>query len=131
MLASMIGVNNTLENPHEVIRINTALIYNSLEWLKTIQVKNVLFTSTSECYSGTIDRFNYKIPTDENVPSVIPDILNKRWSYAGSKSLSEQLVIHSGLKFIVIRPHNIYGKYQKNHFIPEFISRSHKNKIKL
>ena len=30
MLASMIGVNNTLENPHEVIRINTALIYNSL-----------------------------------------------------------------------------------------------------
>ena len=34
MLASMIGVNNTLENPHEIIRVNTALIYNSLEWVK-------------------------------------------------------------------------------------------------
>ena len=33
MLASMIGVNNTLENPHEVIRVNTSLILNSLESL--------------------------------------------------------------------------------------------------
>ena len=39
MLASMIGVNNTLENPHEIIRVNTALIYNSLEWVKNNSVK--------------------------------------------------------------------------------------------
>ena len=39
MLASMIGVNNTLENPHEIIRVNTALIINSLEWLKIIVLK--------------------------------------------------------------------------------------------
>ena len=38
MLASMIGVNNTLENPHEIVRVNTALIYNSLEWIKSIKV---------------------------------------------------------------------------------------------
>ena len=61
-------------------------------------------------------------------PRVIPDILNSRWSYAGSKSLSEQVVIHSGLKFIIIRPHNVYGKFQKNHFIPEFIN-DHKKKL--
>ena len=63
MLASMIGVDNTLEIPHEIIRVNTALIYNSLEWVKSISISNVLFTSTSECYSGTIDKFGYKIPT--------------------------------------------------------------------
>ena len=62
MLASMIGVNYTLKNPHEVIRVNTSLIYNSLEWLKNVKIKNVLFTSTSECYSGTIEKFNYKNP---------------------------------------------------------------------
>ena len=39
MLASMIGVNNTLENPHEIIRVNTALIYNSLEWVKNNSLK--------------------------------------------------------------------------------------------
>ena len=41
MLASMIGVNNTLEIPHEIIRVNTALIFNSLEWLKKTTVKAV------------------------------------------------------------------------------------------
>ena len=38
MLASMIGVDNTLEIPHEIIRVNTALIYNSLEWIKKSSV---------------------------------------------------------------------------------------------
>ena len=35
------------------------------------------------------------------------------------------------MKFIIIRPHNVYGQFQKNHFIPEFINRSNKNKIEL
>ena len=43
MLASMIGVNFTLKNPHEVIRVNTALIYNSLEWLKKASKQKLLF----------------------------------------------------------------------------------------
>ena len=33
MLASVVGVNNTLDYPEEVIRINTSLIFNCLEWL--------------------------------------------------------------------------------------------------
>ena len=89
MLASMIGVNNTLENPHEIIRVNTALIYNSLEWIKSIDVKNVLFTSTSECYSGTIDKFGYKIPTPESVPLCIDPIDHPRFTYAVTKMLGE------------------------------------------
>ena len=68
MLASVVGVNNTLQIPHEIIRINTALIYNTLEWLKHSEVKKVLFTSTSECYAGTIDTFGYKVPTPEEIP---------------------------------------------------------------
>ena len=60
-----------LKIPHEIIRVNTALIYNSLEWLKTTKVKNVLFISTSECYSGTIEKFGYKIPTSEEIPLCI------------------------------------------------------------
>ena len=34
MLASVVGVNNTLEIPHEIIRINTLLIINTLEWIR-------------------------------------------------------------------------------------------------
>ena len=34
MLASVVGVNNTLDHPDEVISVNTSLIFNCLEWLK-------------------------------------------------------------------------------------------------
>ena len=71
MLASVVGVNNTLDHPDEVIRVNTSLIFNCLEWLKTIPVKRVLFTSTSETYSGTTEVLDYTIPTDELVPLCI------------------------------------------------------------
>ena len=60
---------------------------------------------------------------------VIDDLKNPRWSYASSKGIGEQIVILSGLKYIVIRPHNIYGPGQKNHFIPEFIQRCKKKKV--
>ena len=39
MLASMVGVENTLTHPHEVIRINTSLILNTLEWVKNSEIK--------------------------------------------------------------------------------------------
>ena len=34
MLASVVGVDNANSIPHEIIRINTALIYNTLEWVR-------------------------------------------------------------------------------------------------
>ena len=55
MLASVVGVDYVNEIPHEIIRINTALIFNTLEWLKLSNCKKVLFTSTSECYAGAIE----------------------------------------------------------------------------
>ena len=64
MLASVVGVNNTLQIPHEIIRINTLLIL-ILEWLTKSNIKNVVFTSTSENYAGTIDKFGYDIPTQK------------------------------------------------------------------
>ena len=68
MLASVVGVNPTLEHPEEVIRINTSLILNCVEWLKKSRVKKVLFCSSSECYAGATEVFNWPIPTGESVP---------------------------------------------------------------
>src|SRR4030095_9602235 len=59
MLASVVGVDNANSIPHEIIRINTALIYNTLEWIRRSKIGKVLFTSTSECYAGTVDAFGY------------------------------------------------------------------------
>jgi UDP-glucose 4-epimerase len=128
MLASMIGVNNTLQNPHEVIRVNTALIFNSLEWIKKIKVTNVLFTSTSECYSGTIDRFGYKVPTPEEIPLCIDPIDHPRFTYAVTKMLGESGFLNYskvfGFNCKIIRYNNIIGPQMGfGHVIPHLVER--------
>ena len=99
MLAALVGVNRTLKNPSEVIRINTSLTMNTLDYVKTNPVKKILFSSSSENYAGTSDLFNYKIPTDENEPIKIPDVYNPRFSYSAGKIISEIAGINYGKKY--------------------------------
>lgn len=132
MLASVVGVNNTLEIPHEIIRINTALIYNSLEWLRNSDVKKVLFTSTSENYAGTIDEFGYKVPTPEEIPLCISDISHPRYTYAVTKMLGESGFLNYsrllGFECTVIRYHNVYGpRMGFKHVIPHLVERFRSN----
>ncbi|NNE27837.1 MAG: NAD-dependent epimerase/dehydratase family protein [Saprospiraceae bacterium] len=128
MLASVVGVDYTTSIPHEIIRINTALIYNTLEWLKTTKVKRVLYTSTSECYAGTIEAFGYKIPTPEEVPLCISDIAHPRYTYAVTKMLGES-GFHNyssvfGFENIIVRYHNVYGpRMGFKHVIPHLAQR--------
>jgi UDP-glucose 4-epimerase len=128
MLASVVGVNNTLEMPHEIIRINTALIYNTLEWLKRSNVKKVLFTSTSECYAGTIDAFGYKVPTPEDIPLTIQDIGHPRFTYAVTKMLGESGFLNysrkCGFECTIVRYHNVFGpRMGFKHVIPHLAQR--------
>ena len=44
MLASVVGVNRCIEEPHEVIRINTSLIQNTLKWIVNNKIGKVLFS---------------------------------------------------------------------------------------
>tara|TARA_B100001250_G_scaffold149451_1_gene128050 strand:+ start:48603 stop:49619 length:1017 start_codon:yes stop_codon:yes gene_type:complete len=128
MLASVVGVNNTLENPNEIIRINSQLIINTLEWIKNSEIKNVLFTSTSENYAGTIDTFGYKIPTPENIPLTISDISHPRFTYAITKMLGESGFLNYskvfGFKCCIVRYHNVYGpRMGFKHVIPHLVER--------
>ena len=128
MLASVVGVNNTLSIPHEIIRINTLLIINTLEWLRYSKVKKVLFTSTSENYAGTIDQFGYNIPTPEDVPLCITDVSHPRYTYAITKILGESgfLNYSKNLDFecCIIRYHNVYGpRMGFKHVIPHLAER--------
>ena len=128
MLASVVGVNNTLEIPHEIIRINTALIYNTLEWLKKSNVKKALFTSTSECYAGTIDSFGYSIPTPETIPLTIENIGHPRFTYAVTKMLGESGFLNysrkCGFEATIVRYHNVFGpRMGFKHVIPHLVQR--------
>jgi len=128
MLASVVGVDNANSIPHEIIRINTALIFNTLEWIRRSKVSKVLFTSTSECYAGTIEAFGYKTPTPEEVPLCIQDIGHPRFTYAVTKMLGESGFLNYsrilGFEATIVRYHNVYGpRMGFKHVIPHLVVR--------
>jgi UDP-glucose 4-epimerase len=128
MLASVVGVDNANSIPHEIIRINTALIYNTLEWIRHASIGKALFTSTSECYAGSVDGFGYKIPTPEEVPLCIEDIGHPRFTYAVTKMLGESGFLNYsrilGFETTIVRYHNVYGpRMGFKHVIPHLVVR--------
>jgi len=128
MMASMVGVDYVNTIPHEIIRINTALIYNTLEWLRGAGCAKVLFTSTSECYAGAVEAFGYKVPTAEDVPLTIQDISHPRFTYAVTKILGESGFLNYarvlGFECTIVRYHNVYGpRMGFKHVIPHLAQR--------
>lgn len=132
----LVAVNGTkffYEMPHEVLRINMKSLINVLDWfIRRNRQGKILFTSSNEAYAGALDAFGkLPIPTPENVPLVISDVYNPRWSYAATKLIGEQFFIHYarkyGFRMSIVRPHNFYGpRAGYNHVIPEFITRIEK-----
>jgi UDP-glucose 4-epimerase len=128
MLASVVGVDYVNKMPDQIIRINTALIYNTLEWLRNSKCGKLLFTSTSECYAGTVEAFGYAIPTPEEVPLSIEDIAHPRFTYAVTKMLGESGFLNYskmlGFECTIIRYHNVFGpRMGFKHVIPHLAQR--------
>lgn len=129
-LAAVQGTGNFYDSPKTVIRTNLLSTINVLDWFVDSGSGKLLFSSTSETYAGTINKFGEPIPTPEEVLLSIDDVFNPRWSYAGSKLAGELLLSAYGnshdLDYLIIRYHNIYGpRMGHDHVIPEFISRAH------
>ncbi|MDR1729669.1 MAG: NAD-dependent epimerase/dehydratase family protein [Prevotellaceae bacterium] len=128
VLASVVGVNRCIEEPEEVIRINTAIIHYTTEWLRIARPSRVLFASSSENYAATTDLFDYPVPTDEKVPLCIADTRHPRFTYAITKILGEAAFFAYGQKLgihtTVVRYQNIYGpRMGFKHAIPHIIER--------
>jgi nucleoside-diphosphate-sugar epimerase len=128
MLGAIVGVNRTLRDPYEVIRTNTKLTSNVLDWIADNPVKKVLFSSSSENYAATTDLFDFKIPTDENVPLCVDEITHPRWTYAITKIHGESAFIHSSKKlnyhYRIVRYQNIIGPDMGfGHAIPHIVER--------
>ena len=127
-LAAIVGVNKTLENPEQVIRINTLLTMNMLDWISKNPIKKIVFSSTSETYAGTTDLFDVEVPTSEDVPLCISDIKHPRWTYAISKMHGESAFLHSSkaekYECAIVRYHNIIGPNMGfNHAIAHIVER--------
>ena len=131
MLAAVVGVNRTLKYPQEVIRVNTLLTMNTLDWLSRHPVERIVFASSSENYAGSTDLFKWNVPTEESVPLCVEDIRHPRWTYAITKMHGESAFLHSaqtyGYTCTVVRYQNIIGPEMGfSHAIPHIVERFEK-----
>ena len=131
-LASINGTKLFYEMPHEVLRVGLLSALHALDWFVKENGKKdakILYTSSNEAYAGGLEAFKQlPIPTPEDVPLVIADPYNPRWSYAGQKLAGELLFIHfakaHGFRMSIVRPHNFYGpRSGYGHVIPETIEK--------
>ncbi len=131
-LAAINGTKNFYERPYDVLQANILSLMNMLEWCTPENCGALLYSSSSETYAGTFNRFLPEhpefVPTKEDIPLTIDNVLNPRWSYGGSKMIGEILTanycrVHA-IPFKIIRYHNIYGvRMGYDHVLPEFFKR--------
>jgi nucleoside-diphosphate-sugar epimerase len=117
-LASINGTVNFYDKPREVMDVAISGIQNILAGMEMQGVPDLYLASSSEVYQNP-----GIFPTPENVPLIVPDPFNPRYSYGLGKIVQEFLSIHAGnfLKnLVVFRPHNVYGPDMGfQHVIPE------------
>jgi len=129
-LAALNGTQNFYERPFEVIKYSTTPTLLLLEKYGNVPTKptRFVYAGSSEGYAATVNRFDWEVPTAEDVPLCIDDVMNPRWSYAVSKIHGEVTTAHAcrqfGIPFTVIRYHNVYGpRMGDKHVVPDFIER--------
>lgn len=122
-LAAIQGTGNFYDIPDEVLDVNLRGVLNVAEGCGAEGVRRLVFSSSSEVY-GLPETF----PTTEEGPLSVPDVLNPRWSYGGSKLAGELVVANyarqRGFEYTILRYHNVYGPAMGwDHVIPQFIRR--------
>ena len=115
-LAALIGIPYSYISPLAYIRTNVEGTYNVLEAAKTLNLEQILVTSTSETYGSA-----QYVPIDEKHPLV------GQSPYSASKIAADQLAISYyrsfNLPLKIVRPFNTYGPRQSSRaVIPTIIS---------
>lgn len=118
-LAAVVGVDQYLARPLDVIDINFSGTRNVLEVAHRGGAKVVL-TSTSEVFGK-----NPAVPWREDGDRVLGPTSSDRWSYSSSKALAEHLTFafarQHGLDATIVRYFNVYGPRQRPAYV---VSRS-------
>ncbi len=123
-LGAVNGTENFYQKPELVLDVGVRGMLHVLDACRQHGVGELIVASSSEVYQTPP-----RTPTDETVPLVVPDVLNPRFSYGGSKIISELLAINYGRtdfeRVVIFRPHNVYGPDMGwEHVLPQFILRA-------
>lgn len=122
-LAFINGTETFYRQPGLVLDVGTRGMLAVLDACAEHHIASLLLVSSSEVYHRPD-----LIPTPEDVPLVVPDPKNPRYSYSGGKIISELLALHGhGYRprtVRIVRPHNVYGPDMGfKHVIPQLCTR--------
>jgi nucleoside-diphosphate-sugar epimerase len=122
-LAFVNGTEFFYSAPDLVLDVGVKGMINVIDACRAEGVGSLVLASSSEVYQTPP-----QVPTDEQVPLIVPDPSNPRYSYGGGKIISELMAINYGRKHfervLIFRPHNVYGPDMGwEHVIPQFALR--------
>lgn len=122
-LAYVNGTEFFYTQPELVLDIAVRGMLNVIDACRAAGVGDLVLASSSEVYQTPPE-----VPTAEDAPLSVPDVLNPRYSYGGGKIACELMAINYGRtdfdRVAIFRPHNVYGPDMGwEHVIPQMIMR--------
>jgi nucleoside-diphosphate-sugar epimerase len=122
-LAYVNGTEFFYTRPDVVLDVAVKGMINVIDACIAENVGDFVLASSSEVYQTPPS-----VPTAEDAPLSVPDVLNARYSYGGGKIISELMAINYGRthfrRTVIFRPHNVYGPDMGwEHVIPQFVLR--------
>ena len=121
-LAYVNGTEFFYSKPDLVLEVGVKGMINVIDACRAENVGELILASSSEVYQTPPET-----PTSEDVPLIVPDPQNPRYSYGGGKIISELLTLNNAQYFDrvqVFRPHNVYGPDMGwEHVLPQFALR--------
>jgi UDP-glucose 4-epimerase len=123
-LAAINGTENFYKHPELVLDVGIRGAIAVVNAGRTAGVPNLVAASSAEVYQTPAI-----VPTAEAISLTLPDSLNPRYSYGGSKIATELICFNYAQEHYqsmqVFRPHNVYGPDMgRKHVIPQFILRA-------
>ena len=123
-LAAVNGTENFYNYPELVLDVGIRGAIAVMNAARRAGVPDIVAASTAEVYQTP-----NVLPTPEEISLTLPNSINPRYSYGGSKIATELIAMNYGRetfrKVQVFRPHNVYGPDMGwKHVIPQFILRA-------
>lgn len=123
-LAAINGTANFYEKPELVLDVGIRGALSVVNACQRANVPDLVVASSAEVYQTPSI-----VPTTEDIPLMLPNSYNPRYSYGGSKIISELIAFNYARdhfrKMQIFRPHNVYGPNMGwKHVVPEFIMRA-------
>lgn len=123
-LAAINGTENFYKQPELVLDVGLRGALSVVNACRRAHVPDLVVASSAEVYQTPA-----VVPTSEDIPLMLPDSINPRYSYGGSKIVSELIAFNYAQDHFrqmqVFRPHNVYGPDMGwKHVAPQFILRA-------